>query len=232
MITIENVKVYGLEEAIRGMRNSYNSWDKSDSYSTFIENEQTGQTAPFEFFVGENDISLMFSLAQAGAPERKFMRFITVYVDITAPLYWWKQMDTYKIGVDRNSCSTMHSITSRDFTLDDFSHEHLIDIHCKVLENTIKALNDIRAVYLKYEGHEEELRRDWGITSKKDIWRQIIQLLPDSYNQRSTLKLNYEVLANIYRWRKNHKLDEWQDLCKWIETLPYSELIVGAGIRD
>jgi len=232
MITIENVKVYGLEEAIRGMRNSYNSWDKSDSYSTFIENEQTGQSAPFEFFVGENDISLMFSLAQAGAPERKFMRFITVYADITAPLYWWKQMDTYKIGVDRNSCSTMHTITSRDLTLDDFSHEHLIDIHCKVLENTIKALNDIRAVYLKYEGHEEELQRDWGITSKKDIWRQIIQLLPDSYNQRSTLKLNYEVLANIYKWRKNHKLDEWQDLCKWIETLPYSELIVGAGIRD
>lgn len=232
MITIENVKVYGLEEAIRGMRNSYNSWDKSDSYSTFIENEQTGQSAPFEFFVGKNDISLMFSLARAGAPERKFMRFITVYVDITAPLYWWKQMDTYKIGVDRNSCSTMHTITSRDLTLDDFSHEHLIDIHCKVLENTVKALNDIRAVYHKYEGHEEELARDWGITSKKDIWRQIIQLLPDSYNQRSTLKLNYEVLANIYRWRKNHKLDEWQDLCKWIETLPYSELIIGAGIRD
>lgn len=215
MITIENVKVYGLEEAIRGMRNSYNSWDKSDSYSTFIENEQTGQSAPFEFFVGKNDISLMFSLARAGAP-----------------LYWWKQMDTYKIGVDRNSCSTMHTITSRDLTLDDFSHEHLIDIHRKVLENTIKALNDIRAVYHKYEGHEEELARDWGITSKKDIWRQIIQLLPDSYNQRSTLKLNYEVLANIYRWRKNHKLDEWQDLCKWIETLPYSELIIGAGIRD
>ncbi len=232
MITIENVKIYGLEEAIRGMRNSYNSWDKSDSYSTFIENEQTGQTAPFEFFVGENDISLMFSLAQAGAPERKFMRFITVYADITAPLYWWKQMDTYKIGVDRNSCSTMHTITSRDLTLDDFSHEHLIDIHCKVLENTIKALNDIRAVYLKYEGHEEELQRDWGITSKKDIWRQIIQLLPNSYNQRATLKLNYEVLANIYRWRKNHKLDEWKDLCKWIKTLPYSELIIGAGIRD
>lgn len=221
MITIENVKVYGLEEAIRGMRNSYNSWDKSDSYSTFIENEQTGQSAPFEFFVGEKDILLMLSLAQAGAPERKFMRFITVYVDITAPLYWWKQMDTYKIGVDRNSCSTMHTITSRDLTLDDFSHEHLIDIHRKVLENTVKALNDIRAIYLK-----------WGITSKKDIWRQIIQLLPDSYNQRSTLKLNYEVLANIYRWRKNHKLDEWQDLCKWIETLPYSELIIGAGIRD
>lgn len=229
MIKIENVKIYGCEEAIHGMRNSFNSWAKSDSYQTVIENKTTGQTAPFEFFIGEKDLSLMARLAASGAPERKFMRFITVYFDITAPLYWWKQMDTYKIAVDRNSCSTMHTITERDLTLDDFSHEHLIDINRKVLESTIKAINDSRAVYLKYDGHEEELKRNFNIDTQKDIWWQIIQLLPSSFNQRATIKCNYEVLLNIYEWRKNHKLDEWRDFCKWIETLPYSELITGSA---
>ena len=228
MIKIKNTNVYGFEAAIRGMRNPWNSWEKSDSYSTYIEDEHTLQRAPFEFFVGENDLTLMKKLVSAGTDHSKFMRMINVTCDITAPLYWWKEFDTYKVGTVRNSCSTMHTITNKEFELDDFSHEHLIDtdreIHSKllrlipvttVLESVICELNYNREKYLE--------------TKDKLYWWQIIQLLPSSYNQKATLMLNYEVLANIYHSRKNHRLDEWQEFCKWIETLPYSELITGDG---
>ena len=228
MIKIEHTNAYGFEAAIRGMRNPWNSWEKSDSYSTYIEDEHTLQRAPFEFFVGENDLTLMKKLVSAGTDHSKFMRMINVTCDITAPMYWFKEMDTYKVGTVRNSCSTMHTITQKEFTLDDFSHEHLIDtdreIHSKllrlipvttVLESIICELNYNREKYLE--------------TKDKLYWWQIIQLLPSSYNQKATLMLNYEVLANIYHARKNHKLDEWREFCKWIESLPYSELITGGN---
>ena len=224
MIKIEHTNVYGFEAAIRGMRNPWNSWEKSDSYSTYIEDEHTLQRAPFEFFVGENDLALMKKLANAGTDHSKFMRMINVTVDITAPMYWWKEFDTYKVGTVRNSCSTMHKITEKEFTLDDFSHEHLeptaIDgashSGCKsTLKYVIDILNTMRIQYL--------------ITKNKYYWWQIIQLLPSSYNQRATLMLNYEVLANIYHSRKNHRLDEWHDFCRWIESLPYSEIITGGN---
>ena len=213
MIKIENTSVYGFEEAIRGMRNPMNSWSKSDSYKTYIENEQTGQRADFEFFVGDEDLKLMQKLVKAGTDHRKFMRMITVYVDITAPLYWWKEFDTYKVGTVRNSCSTMHKITEKEFTLDDFSHEHLSDDSIKLLKDIVFVLNFHREKYLE--------------TKDKKYWWQIIQLLPSSYNQKATLMLNYEVLANMYHSRKNHKLDEWHIFCDWIESLPYAELITG-----
>ena len=219
MIKIENTDVTGWEHAIRGMRNPMNSWDKSDSYKTHIEDVETLQTAEFEFFVGENDLELMKKLAASGADHRKFMRMIVVYADITAPMYWWKEADTYKVGTVRNSCSTMHKIAEKEFTLDDFSHEHIYNdvstepSSLKVLLSIIDTLNQYRHLYL--------------VSKCKGDWWQIIQLLPSSYNQRSTLMLNYEVLANIYHSRKNHKLDEWQDFCRWIETLPHSELITG-----
>lgn len=226
MIKLKNTDVYGFEAAIRGMRNPWNSWDKSDSYSTYIEDEHTLQRAPFEFFVGENDLALMKKLVSAGTDHSKFMRMIYVTCDITAPLYWWKEMDTYKVGTVRNSCSTMHTITDKEFTLDDFSHEHLIDtnreIHSKllrlipvttVLESVICELNYNREKYLE--------------TKDKLYWWQIIQLLPSSYNQCATVQLNYAVLQNIYHSRRNHRLDEWRDFCRWIESLPYSELITG-----
>lgn len=234
MIRIENVEIYGWEAAIRGARSPMNSWVKSDSYKTYIENEQTGQRADFEFFVGDEDLKLMQKLVKAGTDHRKFMRMITVYVDVTAPLYWWKEADTYKVGTVRNSCSTMHKITEKEFTLDDFSREHLftadlqlyqindleeetlVEIQTSALEIlnvTIQALNRYRKLYLE--------------TNYKRYWHQLIQLLPSSYNQRATVMLNYEVLANMYHARKNHKLDEWCDFCRWIESLPYSELITG-----
>lgn len=222
MIKIENVGVYGWEAAIRGARNPMNSWIKSDSYKTHVENEQTGQQADFEFFVGDEDLKLMQKLVKAGTDHRKFMRMITVYVDVTAPLYWWKEADTYKVGTVRNSCSTMHKITEKEFTLDDFSCEHLIDedeymLACKSsLNRTIADLNSARDLYIT--------------TKDKKYWWQIIQLLPSSYNQRATLMLNYEVLANMYHSRKNHKLDCWRTFCEWIETLPYAkELICDVG---
>lgn len=218
-IKIENVEVFGWEASIRGLRSPMNSWSKSDSYKTYIENEQTGQRTDFEFFVGDEDLKLMQKLVKAGTDHRKFMRMITVYVDVTAPLYWWKEFDTYKVGTVRNSCSTMHKITEKEFTLDDFSHEHIYDdvitepSSLKVLHSIIDTLNQYRHLYL--------------VSKCKGDWWQIIQLLPSSYNQKATLMLNYEVLANMYHSRKNHKLDEWCDFCKWIETLPYSELITG-----
>ena len=215
MIKIENVEVVGWESAIRGMRNPMNSWDKSDSII-----DEIGL-----YEIGNNDLDLMNKLVKAGTDHRKFMRMIVVYADVTAPLYWWKEADTYKVGTVRNSCSTMHKITEKEFTLDDFSHEHLVSDGIDCLIDTINNLNDAREIYLNYENIKDEITED--IKSKKEVWWQIIQLLPSSYNQRATLMLNYEVLANIYHSRKAHKLDEWRDFCKWIESLPYSELITG-----
>ena len=212
MIKIENVEAMGWEAAIRGMRNPMNSWKKSDS-----EFQPCAFGNPAK--IGTNDHALMMKLCNAGTDHRKFMRMITVYLDITAPLYWWKEFDTYKVGTVVNSCSTMHKIADKEFTIDDFSVEHLNDdrsaevSNLEWFEHLITHLNRDRKKFIK--------------TKDKRYWWQLIQLLPSSYNQRRTVMLNYEVLANIYKSRCNHKLDEWQELCKWIEDLPYSELITG-----
>lgn len=222
MIKIENVEVFGWEHAIRGTRNPMNSWDKSDSYKSYVEDTETLQTAPFEFFVGDNDLDLMKRLSSAGTDHRKFMRMIVVYADVTAPLYWWKEFDTYKVGTVRNSCSTMHKIHDKPFTREDFSFENIPDGYCwflnegDLIEDILMALNDARKEFLD--------------TKDKKYWWQMIQLLPSSYNQRATVMLNYEVLANMYHSRKNHKLDCWRTFCEWIETLPYAkELICDVG---
>ena len=204
MIKIENVNVYGFEAAIRGMRNPMNSWYNSDS--CFNKRDAESQ---FYSDIGENDLALMKKLCKAGSDHRKFMRFITVTADIVAPLYWWKECDTYKIGTVANSCSTMHKITSKEFTIDDFSHDHILNVNC--LAYIIQCLNSWRVQYLE--------------TKDKLWWWQIIQTLPTSYNQLRTVQMNYEVLLNIYHARKEHNLDEWRTFCKWIETLPYSELM-------
>lgn len=207
-----------MEFIIEGMRNPMNSWKKSDSEYEISGYDIVG------FDLGENDHSLMQRLTNAGTDHRKFMRMMPVYVRITAPLYWWKEFDTYKVGTVANSCSTMHKIAAKEFTLDDFSCEHL-DIRTKaLLEETIKALNDYRKLYIEYNADDVEIK---GCPSKKDIWWQMIQLLPSSYNQTRNVMMNYEVLANIYKSRKDHKLDEWRNFCKWIEELSYSELITG-----
>lgn len=232
MIKIENTEVLGWEHAIRGMRNPMNSWDKMDSGWNTCDSDcvmwevcRSGFECPIgtdgideendHFFkVGKADFDLMTRLRNAGTDHRKFMRMLTVYVDLTAPLYWWKEFDTYKVGTVVNSCSTMHKIHAKEFTLDDFSYEHLSDFSLQiVLQQTVDALNHYRSEYLR--------------TKDKYNWWQMIQLLPSSYNQKRTVMLNYEVLANMYHSRKNHKLDEWHDLCHWIETLPYSQLITG-----
>jgi hypothetical protein len=236
VIKIKNTEVYGWEAAIRGMRSPMNSWDKSDS--TFIdvfddyENINTYYSKSAD--IGANDLSLMKKLVSAGSDHSKFMRMITVTCDITAPMYWWKEFDTYKVGTVRNSCSTMHTIHQKEFTLDDFSHEHILfwdyegegdttfketfdheEYICtsqSVLDHIITALNHYRKQYIE--------------TKDKEYWWQIIQLLSQSYNQRATVQLNYQVLRNMYHARKNHKLDEWVDFCRWVEeSLPYSELI-------
>ena len=213
MIKLENTEVLGWEHAIRGMRNPMNSWEKSDSKFYDESPEYRYEDCPD---IGPNDLNLMKRLRNAGTDHRKFMRMITVYVDILAPLYWWKEFDTYKVGTVANSCSTMHKIAAKEFTLEDFSREHLTEEFLVSLKLTIKDLNKAREAY------------NWCNTdAKKDWWWQMIQLLPSSYNQRRTVMLNYEVLANIYKSRRNHKLDEWRDLCNWIEELPYSELITG-----
>ena len=208
MIKIENTEVHGFEAAIRGMRNPLNSWEKSDSYT--ISDYEGNST----YDVGKNDLTLMKKLVSAGSDHSKFMRMITVTLDIIAPMYWWKEASTYKVGTVRNSCSTMHTIHKKEFTLDDFSYEHL-DLELNILEVVIIGLNAARKRYLK--------------SKDKADWWQMIQLLPSSYNQRSTVQLNYAVLRNIYHARKGHKLDEWRDFCKWIEELPYSELITMEG---
>ena len=234
MLKIENFEVLGWEHAIRGMRNPMNSWEKSDSGWEPQFDTAQGPVAG-EFVIGPNDYTLMKNLRNAGTDHRKFMRMITVYLDITGPLYWWKEFDTYRVGVEKNSCSTMHKIHAKEFTLEDFSCEHLLeskdvdipDNSCcnwdwegcgiiapiDILEETIGMLNRAREMFLE--------------TNDKKYWWQMIQLLPTSYNQKRTVMLNYEVLANIYKSRRNHKLDEWHTFCDWIEELPYSEFITG-----
>ena len=268
MIKIENVEIVGFEAAIRGMRNPMNSWEKSDSGWTRVSHEEAvdiynddsieiidecdrDEDGVSFYIIGKNDRDLMMQLRNAGTDHRKFMRMITVYVDITAPLYWWKEFDTYKVGTVANSCSTMHKIAAKEFTLEDFSCEHLLSYWgeekvnptiiypCTPMQHinqTIACLNVCRKKYLE--------------TKDKKYWWQIIQLLPSSYNQKRTVMLNYEVLANIYKSRQNHRLDEWclhitpkehefcnkdfasgkWGFCDWIETLPYSELITGPDL--
>lgn len=216
MIKIEETKTFGWEAAIRGMRNPMNSWDKSDthessSYCPSVDHWEGATEDGFYLLVGDDDLDLMRRLCKAGSDHRKFMRMIVVYCDITAPLYWWKEFDTYKVGTVANSCSTMHKIHDKEFTIDDFSHEHLQEPMLEILKHTIHGLNDSREAYLN--------------SKDKLMWWQMIQLLPSSYNQKRTAMLNYEVLTNIYTSRNNHKLDEWHDFCDWIKTLPYSELI-------
>ena len=249
MLKISNFEVLGWEHAIRGMRNPMNSWEKSDSYilncygncDECIDIDcQNQPDMNGGFVLGLNDLNLMKRLRNAGTDHRKFMRMIVVYLDITAPLYWWKEFDTYKVGTVANSCSTMHKIAEKEFTLEDFSYNHLIDydlyscnevdepvineaphISCggiHLLNLTINVLNYYRNKYLE--------------TNDKKHWWQMIQLLPSSYNQKRTVMLNYEVLANIYKSRRNHKLDEWRTFCDWIEELPYSELITGKTEKE
>lgn len=233
MIKFENTEVLGWVSAIRGMRNPMNSWEKSDSGWSpdwprdnyiFVDEDTDNY---LELAIGPNDQKLMTALRNAGTDHRKFMRMITVYVDITAPLYWWKEFDTYKVGTVANSCSTMHKIADKEFTLEDFSCEHLISDEAipgrvysakSMMEATVNNLNTFRKLYLE--------------TQDKKYWWQMIQLLPSSYNQRRTVMLNYEVIANIYKSRKNHKLDEWSfGFIEWIRSLPYSELITGGTIN-
>ena len=232
MIKIEHVETLGWEAAIRGMRNPMNSWEKSDSEWHLIGTPGTNQAVANDkylrekYCIGNNDLGLMKRLCNAGTDHRKFMRMITVYMDITAPLYWWKEFDTYKVGTVANSCSTMHKIADKEFTLEDFSCEKLITREQPLVEGvdaveppnavwlmnrTIQTLNQYRNLYLQ--------------TKDKKYWWQMIQLLPSSYNQRRTVMLNYEVLANMYKSRRNHKLDEWVYFCAEIERLPHSELI-------
>ena len=247
MIKLENTEVLGWEAAIRGMRNPMNSWDKSDSGRGFIsiDDRKDGSIRTFsefspraDYYIGPNDQDLMMRLAKAGSVDAKYRRMIVVTVDITAPLYWWKEFDTYKVGTVANSCSTMHKIHSKEFTLEDFSHEHLLSIEAPfenskhdipligieladdgslvqdpidIFTHTIEMLNRCRTMFLE--------------TKDKRYWWQMIQLLPSSYNQRRTVMMNYEVLAGIYPKRKDHKLDEWHDFCDWIKSLPYSEII-------
>lgn len=208
MIKIENEDIYGWETAIRGMRNPLNSWDKSDSH--YVEKE--GSCWDGCYFIGENDYGLMKRLVKAGSDHSKFMRMITVTLDITAPLYWWKEFDTYKVGTVRNSCSTMHKIHAKKFEASDFSWENVSDDTMNI-EMILGRLNYARKMYLE--------------TKDKKYWYSMIQILPSSYNQRATVQVNYAVLSNMYHSRKNHKLDEWHILCEWIEKLPYSELITG-----
>lgn len=202
MILLEKTEVVGIDHAIRGMRNPMNSWDRMDTT---------------EFELGDNDLNLMRRLAKGGPVHAKYRRMMVVYVDIAAPLYWWKEFDTYKVGTVANSCSTMHKLTHKPFELSDFSTDHLRDGSIGLLTITVEVLNKLRDAYLE--------------TKDKAYWYEIIQLLPSSYNQRRTIMLNYEVLVGMYRDRKHHKLDEWVEFCKWIKALPLSELILSHGIH-
>lgn len=254
-IKIENTEVMGWEAAFRGMRNPKNSWERSDSKNCHTDlcrdcitciHKDTGYDAcQIHFDIGPNDLKLAMQLRNAGPEHAKFLRMIVVTCDITGPLYWWKEFDTYKVGTVANSCSTMHKIAAKEFTLEDFSHEHLvsgwvgkdkngvvIDIPgpYEKLQSTIELLNSIRETYLYVKNTPKE-KIDWSCTpslSAKDIWWQMIQLLPSSYNQKRTVFLNYWVLANIYHQRQHHKQDEWRvTFCDWIKSLPYSNLITG-----
>jgi hypothetical protein len=244
MLKIENTEVLGWDAAIRGMRNPLNSWEKSDSQ--FVRDPDYGcfGVCPCAELVdcdcchvGPNDLKLMNTLRNAGTDHRKFMRMITVYLDITAPLYWWKEFDTYKVGTVANSCSTMHKIADKEFTLEDFSHEHLLSMANNDAGDAL-FLND--ANNIRVDGDDllgliinvlNYYRGRYIKTKDKRYWWQLIQLLPSSYNQKRTVMLNYEVLANIYKSRRHHKLDEWHTLCDRIESLPYSKLITG-GVVD
>ena len=217
MIKVEKIETYGWEAAVRGMRNPMNSWDKSDS--EFEYQRYNSETEDFDCFpcvkIGENDLALMKKLVSAGSDHRKFLRQIMVSMDITAPLYWWKEFDTYKVGAVANSCSTMHKIHAKEFTLDDFSHEHLTSHFKTDLECVVLSLNYARRKFLE--------------TKDKDYWWQMIQLLPSSYNQLRTVTLTYENLLNMYRARKDHKLDEWRRFCEVIAELPYFKDFIDKG---
>lgn len=232
MIKIEHTVLPSPEQmefVIEGMRNPMNSWDKSDSGIKYGLSEGSDECYVKGHTLGDNDYSLMKKLAKAGTEHRKYMRMMPVFVRVTAPLYWWKEADTYKVGTVSNSCSTMHKIQEKEFTLDDFSHEHLSIDSLEHLEQTISYLNYYRNIYLNGGTIEYE---DTGVIEckpkDKNVWWQMIQLLPSSYNQTRNIMLNYEVLCDIYKQRKNHKLDEWRELCLWIENLPYSELIIAS----
>lgn len=207
MLKIEHIEVFNWEGAIRGMRNPMDSWDKSDSGWKFVKDVAMECSEHFDYIIGPADLALMRKLCRAGSDHRKFLRQIMVSMDITAPLYWWKEWDTYKVGTVANSCSTMHTIHKKPFELDDFSHEHLCELSLEDLRRTINTLNICREKYNE--------------TGDKKYWWQIIQLLPTSYNQRRTVTLNYEVLLNMYHARRNHRLDEWHVLCDAIEQMPY-----------
>lgn len=232
MIKIEHVETLGLEAAIRGMRNPMNSWEKSDSEWHLIGAPGTNQAVANDkylrekYCIGNNDLDLMKRLCNSGTDHRKFMRMITVYMDITAPLYWWKEFDTYKVGTVANSCSTMHKIADKEFTIEDFSCEHLITREKPLVEDS-DAVEHPNAVWLMHRTIQtlNQYRNLYLQTKDKKYWWQLIQLLPSSYNQRRTVMMNYEVLSNMYKSRKNHKLDEWVDFCAEIERLPHSELI-------
>ena len=227
MLKLENTGVFGWEAAIRGMRNPMNSWNKSDSGWGFVPSQTCPTCDRYEcgYIIGENDLKLMKSLSKAGNDHAKFLRMINVTVDITAPLYWWKEYDTYKVGTVANSCSTMHKIANKEFTLEDFSCEHLtVESITFGLEPVIDILNKNRELYIQWENAGEE---------KKNLWWQMIQLLPSSYNQKRTVQLNYQVLKQMYFARKDHKLDEWHTLCDWMLTLPYfKEVCVDVIMRE
>ena len=222
MIKITNAEVFGWDAAIRGMRNPMNSWNKSDSFLCNVECDECPERGNhcqghnyLDYVVGDNDLTLMKKLVKAGSDHAKFMRMINVTMDATAPLYWWKEFDTYKVGTVANSCSTMHMIANREFTLVDFSTEHLDDVSLDTFNYIIAQLEYDRRLYIK--------------TKDKKYWWDMIQQLPSSYNQKRTIQLNYAVLRNMYHARRNHKLDEWHDFCSWVESLPYAELITLGG---
>lgn len=221
MIKITNAEVFGWDAAIRGMRNPMNSWNKSDSkhwHETIVGHEVERRV------VGNADLTLMKRLVKAGSDHGKFMRMINVTMDVIAPLYWWSEYDTYKVGTVANSCSKMHKIADKEFTLEDFSHEHLTPAAIATIRTVIERLNFARKEFLKGRKGSE-----FGMPSAKEYWWDMIQLLPSSYNQKRTIQLNYAVLRNMYHARRNHKLDEWHDFCSWVETLPYAELITLGG---
>lgn len=242
MIRIENTEVVGWEPALRGMRNPKNSWNRADSHPCDCDKAEYGDcpmvindhepaidcvNGEYGFCIGENDMHLAKTLAEGGPVHAKYRRMIIVYADITAPLYWWKEFDTYKVGTVANSCSTMHKIGEKKFTMEDFSVEHLVSDGLSLMDDIISVLNNIRDIYLDFDHLRDQCCLIPEITCKKDVWWQMIQLLPSSYNQRRTVMMSYEMLANAYRWRKDHKLDEWRVFCDWIKKLPYSNLITG-----
>ena len=214
MIKLKNTDVYGFEAAIRGMRNPWNSWEKSDTIYGL------GEDFLVDMEIGDNDLALMKKLVSAGTDHSKFMRMINVTVDITAPMFWWSEYDTYKVGTVRNSCSKMHTIHIKPFDIDDFTHEG-----CDKIPAAIDTL-------MYVVGECEHLRQLYNDTEQKKYWRAIIELLPESFNMRATVQMNYAVLRNMYHARKNHPLDEWRDFCRWVESLPYSELITGGNADE